>query len=82
MLETWQRAFQKLGSTDVNDVAFDNAFMTEVKEEISNVEDHDMDGIPDEINRPIELNEVVSAIQQLKSGKAAGIDGRGNELWK
>ena len=82
VLETWQKAFQKLGSTDVNDVAFDNAFMTEIKEEISNVEDHDMDGNPDERNRPIELNEVVSAIQQLKSGKAAGIDGLVNELLK
>ena len=41
-----------------------------------------MEGIPDEINRPIELNEVVTAIRQLKNDKAAGIDGLVNELFK
>ena len=36
VLEVWQKAFQKLGTLDENDIDFDKAFLDETKEEVTN----------------------------------------------
>jgi len=78
----WEKAFQKLGTVNENDVAFDRDFLEETKEEIKHGSDFDLGNMAEEINKPIDYSEVVAVIAKQKNGKAAGIDGLVSEIIK
>jgi len=79
--QVWQKAFEKLGDLDENNVAFDKAFLEEVKQEVKSNE-QDPSSIANELDEPISYKEVADAIQAQKNGKAAGIDGLVSEIIK
>lgn len=82
--EVWQQAWQKLATVDENDEAFDKIFMANIRSRVKQLEESswlDM-GIDEEINEPIQPEEVVLAVKSLRNNKAAGIDGMVNEILK
>jgi hypothetical protein len=79
--EAWKESFSKLGleSTDLKD--FDSDFYTKIK---TLVEDHKSmnTDFNTTLDQPFTLEEVKIAISNLKRGKAVGIDGIMNEVFK
>ena len=80
--KVWQEAFRRLGTVDESEKAFDKDLMLEIKEEVTKEEELHIDSVCDGLNSPIKKEEVAHIIQQLQSGKAAGIDSLINEIFK
>lgn len=78
-LEMWAEAFRELGTEDA-DEKFDRSFKECIEEELEHLEKK---GESEEYgyNRPLELEEIMGAIEKLRRGKAAGIDGMINEIF-
>jgi hypothetical protein len=89
-LEVWKESFQKLGEDEnTNTTGIINFFRKQVEEEVKQIrerdrskEEADLDLGSVALNRPIEKEEVSSAISKLKNGKAVGIDGINSEMLK
>jgi len=80
--EAWRESFRKLGleTTDFN--SFDNKFHINITCTIDNYINSSLDPITPTLDNPITLCEVKSVIKNLKRGKAVGIDGIMNEVFK
>jgi hypothetical protein len=77
-LENWAVAFQELGTEDLNE-NFDQSFKERIEQEQENLEEEEMKE-EREYNLPFTLEEIRMAIETLKRGKAAGVDGMINEI--
>jgi hypothetical protein len=87
--EIWKKAFIDLGGEDMKDPKFDTEYGLKVEQEVQEIlrmerkrKDEERIEETDELNCPIELAEVLNAIQKLSSGKAAGVDGIVTEVLK
>ena len=79
--QVWMESFSRLGleNTDFND--YDNDFYAQVKESIKDFEVQSFEN-KFELDNPITLEEVKLAVRKLKKGKAVGVDGLFNEIFK
>ena len=82
MLKVWAEAFYNLGQED-KESNYDEEFRSETAQIVKEIEEcmQDDEGDP-ELEKPITLEEVQKGIQLLKRGKAVGIDGVCNEIFK
>ena len=82
--DVWAESFRKLGleSTDFKD--FDSDFYEKVKSTVENLNQESKNSNFNnlQIDSEITLEEVESAIKKLKKGKAVGVDGIFNEVFK
>ena len=75
----WREAFEKLGRADGNDERYDRDFWEDT---IARVEAWGKQQVVGELDEPITMEEVKKAIQELRRGKAPGVDGVVNEVLK
>ena len=79
-LRAWREAFEKLGRADGNDERYDREFWRETMRKVEEwAKQKEVGG---ELGQPITIDEVEKAIQELRRGKAPGVDGVVNEVLK
>eukprot|EP00456_Euglypha_rotunda_P005867 TRINITY_DN1099_c0_g1_i2.p1 TRINITY_DN1099_c0_g1~~TRINITY_DN1099_c0_g1_i2.p1 ORF type:complete len:293 (-),score=18.34 TRINITY_DN1099_c0_g1_i2:887-1765(-) len=80
--EVWNEAFSRLGKFDIDDKDFDKDFYWKVKKMEGKWLNESSDSKIDELDRDIEMKEVIKALNKAKNGKSAGVDGCINEILK
>ena len=79
-LGVWREAFEKLGRADGGDERYDRGFWEQTMEKVK--EWGKGEEVVGELDEPITMEEVKKAIQELRRGKAPGVDGVVNEVLK
>jgi hypothetical protein len=80
-MNIWMEAFKKLGRADGGDERYDKGFWEETRKLVEEWGKGREEG-EEELDEPIRLGEVRRAIDQLRRGKAPGVDGVVNEVLK
>ena len=75
----WREAFKKLRRADGNDERYDRDFWEDT---IARVEACGKQQVVGKLDEPITMEEVEKAVQELRRGKAPGVDGVVNEVLK
>lgn len=79
--KVWMESFSKLGLEKSDFGDYDTAFYSQIKEKVARYQIDSFDS-SFELDYPITLAEVKKAVHKLKKGKAVGIDGIFNKVWK
>jgi hypothetical protein len=79
-----KEAFRRIFAVDADDKAFRTEKLEEIQQEVRDEMSisHQFDALNDDLNRPIDSDEVLSVIGKLKQGKAAGVDTLIYEIFK
>src|SRR6185437_11662965 len=79
--KVWMESFAKLGREQADFDDYDSAFYKQIKGVIPGFERDSLD-IKFELDYPISLEEVRLVVKKLRNGKAVGLDGIFNEVFK
>ena len=81
VIAIWKQTFEELGNPNFGAGIFDSSFAASMQAEVAKAYSLSFNLDPrGELDSPIQLDEVQVALDNLKRGKACGIDGIVNEI--
>lgn len=80
--QVWKDSFAKLAQEEMDSKDFDSVFYQQINNDLEVYHAQSFTEHSNELDAPIRVEEVQLAIKKLKKGKASGVDGIINEIFK